>query len=166
MSESVVTSPAVATLPPPQALTMGPNAILERLPHRYPFLMVDKVIELIPGQSIKALKNVSFNEPFFQGHFPELPVMPGVMQIEALAQAGALMVSQLFNDDAKLAVLAGVDNFRFKRMVKPGDQLLLEGRLLKLRGPVGKGEFKASVEDHVVASGEILFSFILRASIA
>lgn len=150
----------------PAPLTMACDDILAALPHRYPFLLVDKVLELIPGQSIKALKNVSFNEPFFQGHFPNLPIMPGVLQIEALAQAGALMVSQLFKDDTRIAVLAGVDEFRFKRMVKPGDQLLLEGTILKLRGQVGKGHFKASVDGQLVASGDILFSFVPRASMA
>jgi 3-hydroxyacyl-[acyl-carrier-protein] dehydratase len=156
---------ATSTAHAEQDIVLGPldcADIMATLPHRYPFLLVDKVLEVVPGKRIKAIKNVSFNEPFFQGHFPGLPLMPGVLQIEALAQAGAFAVKEFLKEGNKMAVLTGVDNFRFRRMVKPGDQLVLEGEITKLRGQLGKGHFKATVDGEEAASGDILFSFVPR----
>lgn len=149
---------------PPSGLSI--QHIMATIPHRYPFLLLDRVLEVRKGEYIKALKNVTMNEPYFQGHFPDLPIMPGVLQIEALAQAGAFMVKEMLDTSDRIAVLTGVDNFRFRRMVKPGDQLILEGEMKRLRGSMGKGLFTASVDGDVVASGEILFSMVSRSDIA
>jgi 3-hydroxyacyl-[acyl-carrier-protein] dehydratase len=142
---------------------LGPKEIRAALPHRYPFLLVDRVLELsADGTRIVALKNVSANEPFFQGHFPDEPIMPGVLIIEALAQAGGMLVSQAMRAenpaDTRLGVLAGVDGFRFRRPVRPGDALRLEVTLAKMRGPVGKLQGRATVDGQLVAEGEITFA--------
>ena len=135
--------------------------IMQVIPHRYPFLLLDRILEYVPGKSIKAFKNVSMNEPFFQGHFPDLPIMPGVLQIEAMAQAGAFLAKDLVNDGKeKIAVLSGVDGFRFRRMVKPGDQFVMEGELTKFRNPVGKATCRGTVEGKLVLEGEITFSLV------
>lgn len=140
--------------------------IMDTIPHRYPFLLLDRIIEYVPGKSIRAYKNVSINEPFFQGHFPNLPIMPGVLQIEAMAQAGAFLAKDLVDaSEDRIAVLSGVDGFRFRRMVKPGDQLLLEGELTKFRNPVGKARCRASVDGQLVVEGEITFSLVDRAGL-
>lgn len=135
------------------------SADIQRIiPHRYPFLLIDRVIEIEAGKRIVGLKNVSANEPFFQGHFPGRPIMPGVLIVEALAQAGAVL---LMSDDAskgKLALFAGIDNFRFRRQVGPGDALRLEVEVLARRGPVGKGHARAMVGDQVAAEGDLLFA--------
>ena len=134
--------------------------ILHLLPHRYPFLLVDRVVELDAGQRIRALKNVTFNEPFFQGHFPGRPVMPGVLVIEAMAQAGGLL-TQLSTEkgahkDGQLFYLVKVDNARFSRMVVPGDQLDIEVRVKRLIRNMALYECAARVDGKVVASAEIL----------
>jgi 3-hydroxyacyl-[acyl-carrier-protein] dehydratase len=135
--------------------------IMGVIPHRYPFLFLDSILEYEPGKRIKALKNVTMNEPYFQGHFPGLPIMPGVLQIEAMAQAGAYLVKDLVEDsDSKIAVLSGVDNFRFRRMVKPGDQLIMEGELLRFRNPVGKAHCRGTVNGELAVEGDILFSVV------
>jgi 3-hydroxyacyl-[acyl-carrier-protein] dehydratase len=135
--------------------------IMGVIPHRYPFLFLDSILEYEPGKRIKALKNVTMNEPYFQGHFPGLPIMPGVLQIEAMAQAGAYLVKDLVEDsENKIAVLSGVDNFRFRRMVKPGDQLILEGELLRFRNPVGKARCRGTVNGELAVEGDILFSVV------
>ncbi len=132
--------------------------IRELLPHRYPFLLVDKVIELEPGKKIVAVKNVSINEPFFQGHFPEYPIMPGVLIVEALAQAAGIAVAVLEENKGKLGVLAGVDGMKFKNQVMPGDVLTLEAEILMSRLGVTKAKVKASVDGKVAAEGEVKFA--------
>lgn len=131
--------------------------IMEYLPHRYPFLLVDRVVELEPGASIKAYKNVTMNEPFFQGHFPGVPIMPGVLILEALAQAGGLMVVQSLdsvNTDDKLFLFTGVDKVKFRRQVIPGDRLDLSVSLLKTKLNIWKIRGEASVNGEVAAVGE------------
>ena len=133
--------------------------IMRHLPHRYPFLLVDRVLECIPGERIKATKNVTANEPFFQGHFPGYPVMPGVLVIEALAQVSVILVYKTLNrlpDGKSLIFFAGIDNARFKRQVLPGDQLLLESTEKRLVRGVGKFAVRASVGDALVAEAELL----------
>lgn len=132
--------------------------IKEIIPHRYPFLLVDKVTEMEQGKRVVGLKNVSINEPFFQGHFPDYPVMPGVLIVEALAQVGAIAVLNIEGNKGKIGFLAGVDKCRFKRQVKPGDQLKLEVEILRMKGPVGKGKGIATVDGEVACEAEITFA--------
>lgn len=134
------------------------NQIKKIIPHRYPFLLVDKIVELKEGQGAVGLKNVSANEPFFVGHFPDYPVMPGVLVVEALAQVGAVAILSLPENKGKIVFFAGIDGFRFKKPVFPGDQLKLEVEILQMRGPVGKGRASATVDDVLVAEGELLFA--------
>ena len=136
--------------------------ILSVLPHRYPFLLVDRLTELVPGEKAAGIKNVTINEPFFQGHFPGEPVMPGVLIIEALAQVGATAVLSMEGNENKLAVFTGINNFRFKQVVKPGDQLQLSVKMTGMRRNIGKGEAEAVVEEKVVASGELWFGLVER----
>jgi 3-hydroxyacyl-[acyl-carrier-protein] dehydratase len=145
---------------------LGAREIRAALPHRYPFLLVDRILEIsADGKSAVGLKCVSANEPFFQGHFPDLPIMPGVLIVEALAQcAGASLLGSV-ERDGKLAMLAGVDGFRFRRPVVPGDQLRLEVRLTRLRGPIGKVDAVATVDGQVAAEGEITFAIADRSAI-
>ncbi|MFC7440038.1 3-hydroxyacyl-ACP dehydratase FabZ [Laceyella putida] len=132
--------------------------IQEIIPHRYPFLLVDQIVECDPGKRAVGIKNVTVNESFFQGHFPDYPVMPGVLIIEALAQVGAVIVLGLEENKGKLAFFAGIDNVRFREQVKPGDTLTLEVEMIRLRGSVGKGKGVARVGDKVVAEGELMFA--------
>ncbi|HHY60222.1 MAG TPA: 3-hydroxyacyl-ACP dehydratase FabZ [Clostridia bacterium] len=128
------------------------------IPHRYPFLLVDRILELEPGKRAVGIKNVTANEPFFVGHFPGYPVMPGVLVMEALAQVGAVALLQMPEFQGKLAFLAGLENVRFRRQVVPGDVLRLEVELTRLKGRVGKGLGRALVGEEVAAEGEILFA--------
>ena len=137
---------------------MDIREIMKIIPHRYPFLLVDKILKIEPGKMAVGIKNVSMNEPFFQGHFPEYPVMPGVLIAEALAQVGAVAVLSSNEYKDKLPVFAGMDKFRFRRQVVPGDQLKLEAKIIRLRGTIGKGRVTASVEGEIAAEGEILFA--------
>lgn len=137
---------------------MDIEQIKETIPHRYPFLLVDKVIEMEEGKRVTALKNVTTNEPFFQGHFPNYPVMPGVLIVEALAQAGAIAVLGIEENKGKIGFLAGLDKCRFKRQVKPGDQLKLDVEIIRIKGPVGKGKAVATVDDEVACEAEITFA--------
>ncbi|PAV31331.1 3-hydroxyacyl-[acyl-carrier-protein] dehydratase FabZ [Virgibacillus profundi] len=137
---------------------MDIEEIKEIIPHRYPFLLVDKVTEMEEGKRVTGLKNVTINEPFFQGHFPEYAVMPGVLIIEALAQVGAIAVLGIEANKGKLGFLAGVDKCRFKRQVKPGDQLKLEVEITRVKGPIGKGKGIATVNGEVACEAEIMFA--------
>ena len=141
-------------------MTLDINGILDVLPHRYPFLLVDRVIELEPNKRVRAIKNVTFNEPFFQGHFPGRPVMPGVLVIEAMAQAGGLLtqlsVKPGEHREGQLFYLVKVDNCRFNRMVVPGDQLDMEVTLKRQIKNMAVYLCEARVDGAVVASAEIL----------
>jgi 3-hydroxyacyl-[acyl-carrier-protein] dehydratase len=136
--------------------------IIDTLPHRYPFLLVDRVTEHAPGQYIKGYKNVTINEPFFQGHFPGDPIMPGVLQLEALAQLGALLMLQTEPARGKMMVFAGMDRVRFRRMVIPGDRLDMECVLSKFRFPIGKSICKATVNGEMAVEAELMFSIVDR----
>jgi len=131
-------------------------ALLRRLPHRYPFLMVDRVLELDDGR-VLTLKNVSIDEPFFSGHFPERPVMPGVLVVEAMAQSGALLAMGMMGGErpAALFMLTGIDKLRLRRPVVPGDQLRMEVRLLKHHRPLWKMQAEARVDGDLVAEAEL-----------
>ena len=141
-------------------LPVDVSCILHLLPHRYPFLLVDRVVELEPHKRIRAYKNVTFNEPFFQGHFPGRPVMPGVLVVEAMAQAGGLLTQLSLGEGAdkteKLFYLVKVDNARFNRMVVPGDKLDFEVKVKRLIRNMALYDCAASVDGQVVASAEIL----------
>ncbi len=130
------------------------------IPHRYPFLLVDKIIEMQPGKKAIGVKNVTANEPFFQGHFPGNPIMPGVLQVEALAQVGAVAMLSMEEYKDKLAVFAGIDKLRFKGQVVPGDTLRLQVEITSMRRNIGKGEAIAYVDNKVVCKGEIMFALV------
>jgi beta-hydroxyacyl-ACP dehydratase FabZ len=133
------------------------RAIQEILPHRYPFLLVDKIIELVPRERIVGIKQVTINEYFFRGHFPEAPVMPGVLIIEALAQVGAILALREFEDrDKKIPFFSGIENARFRRPVVPGDTLTLEVVPMRLGSRVQKMRGEARVEGQLVAEAEIM----------
>ena len=136
-------------------------AVMRRLPHRYPFLLIDRILKLVPGQEIVALKNVTINEPFFQGHFPSQPVMPGVLIVEALAQAGGVLASEMRGPgkQGEIIYFMGIDGVRFRRPVVPGDQLILEARVLKMRSKVAKMAGRALVDQQTVAEAELMASF-------
>ncbi|WP_341892895.1 3-hydroxyacyl-ACP dehydratase FabZ [Variovorax sp. YR752] len=138
--------------------TMDIHQILKKLPHRYPFLLVDRVLEVEKGQRIKAIKNVTINEQFFNGHFPKRPVMPGVLMIEALAQASALLAFETLGqspDENTVYYFAGIDNARFKRPVEPGDQLVLEASLERMKASVFKFKARALVGDEVAVEADL-----------
>ena len=144
------------------------NRIREILPHRYPFLLVDRVVELEPGKRIVGYKNLSANEPFFQGHFPEVPLMPGVLQIEAMAQLGGILIATDpagGSTDGKVAVLASIDKVKLRRAVVPGDQFVMEVKLVRRRGPFGEAEATASVDGQLVAEGQIRFALVPKDSL-
>ncbi|MDD6763558.1 MAG: 3-hydroxyacyl-ACP dehydratase FabZ [Clostridiales bacterium] len=130
------------------------------LPHRYPFLLVDKIIEHEPGKRIKGIKNVTVNEPFFQGHFPGNPIMPGVLICEALAQVGAVMLLGMEENKGKLGVFTGINNFKFRRQVVPGDTLELNAELVMYRHGMGKANVEAVVDGSTAAKGEISFAVV------
>jgi 3-hydroxyacyl-[acyl-carrier-protein] dehydratase len=130
------------------------------LPHRYPFLLVDRVIELVPPHRAVGIKQVTVNEPFFQGHFPGYPVMPGVLIVEAMAQVGGVAVLSSEDYQDKLALFAGIDNVRFKRQVRPGDTLRLEVELQQIRRGIGMGSGTATVEGELACRGDIMFALV------
>ena len=136
----------------------GRDVIESIIPHRDPFLFLDEVLELEPGRRVVARKRVRPDEWFFPGHFPERPIMPGVIIVEALAQAGAVAVLSVEENRGKLALFAGIDGVRFKRIVVPGDELTLECELEAVRGPVGKGRATARVGEQLAARGTLLFA--------
>lgn len=139
--------------------------IINILPHRYPFLLVDRVTEHRLGERITGYKNVTINEPFFQGHFPGDPIMPGVLQLEALAQLGAILMLQTEPARGKMMVFAGMDKVRFRRMVIPGDRLDMECILTKIRFPIGKSVCKAMVNGEVAVEAELMFSIVDRSAL-
>lgn len=134
------------------------QAIQAIIPHRYPFLLVDRIIEIEPGKRAVGMKNVSIGEPYFQGHFPDYPVMPGVLMVEALAQVGAVAMLQLEEYKGRIAFFAGIDKVRFKRQVKPGDVLRLEVELGQIRRNIGTGTGIATVDGKVACQGEFMFA--------
>lgn len=132
--------------------------ILDILPHRQPFMLVDTIEELVPGTKAVGKKCVTYNEPFFAGHFPGEPVMPGVLIIEALAQVGAVAILSMPENKGKLAFFGGIKEARFKGRVVPGDVLMMETEIIKMKGPIGVGSAKAYVEGKLVAQAELTFA--------
>jgi 3-hydroxyacyl-[acyl-carrier-protein] dehydratase len=133
------------------------NGIKEILPHRHPFLLLDYIEDYEPGQYAVGYKCVSYREEFFRGHFPQEPVMPGVLTIEALAQAGAVAILSQEENKGKIAYFGGINKCRFKGKIVPGDKIRLETKIIKQKGPVGVGKATASVDDKVVVSAELTF---------
>ena len=134
------------------------QAIMDFLPHRYPFILVDRILDLVPGEKITALKNVTINEPFFQGHFPTYPIMPGVLIVEAMAQATGVLALESMPAEKRGAPVffMGLDKVKFRKPVVPGDQLILEVQIIKFRSKVVKASGKAFVEDNIVAEAELM----------
>jgi 3-hydroxyacyl-[acyl-carrier-protein] dehydratase len=137
------------------------KAIMKMMPHRYPFLLIDRVIKLVAGEEIIALKNVTFNEPFFQGHFPDNPIMPGVLIIEAMAQAGGILAYESVAPEnrSRIVYFMGMDKVKFRKPVVPGDQLHFKVKILKIRSKVVKIHGKATVDDRLVAEAELMAAF-------
>ena len=142
-------------------ITMDIQRILSILPHRYPFLLVDRVLECVPGSHIRAYKNVTINEPFFQGHFPSEPVMPGVLILEAMGQVGGMLISRRPELKGSVLYLTSVEKARFRRPVVPGDRLVTEASIERIRGRVGKVRTVARVDDDIVA--EAVLGFVIAA---
>ena len=134
------------------------HRILQILPHRYPFILVDRILDIVPGERITGLKNVTINEPFFQGHFPGIPVMPGVLIIEAMAQAGGVLIAETVDLESMGALIyfMSIDKVKFRKPVEPGDQLILELELLKIRSNAARMAGLAKVGDTLVAQGEFM----------
>ncbi|MGA2249911.1 3-hydroxyacyl-ACP dehydratase FabZ [Terracidiphilus sp.] len=144
-------------------MTFSIQEILGFLPHRYPFLLIDRIVEFERTKRVVALKNVSINEPFFQGHFPGAPIMPGVLVIEAMAQAGAvLMLSEMPDREKKLAVFTGIDNAKFRRQVVPGDQLRIEVEVLSFRTRAGRMQGRAYIEGKVACEATLTCMIVAR----
>jgi 3-hydroxyacyl-[acyl-carrier-protein] dehydratase len=132
------------------------------LPHRYPFLLVDRILELDPGRRAVGLKNVTINEGFFEGHFPGHAVMPGVLVLEAMAQVGGVLLLSMTGNEGKLAYFGGIDKVRFRKPVIPGDALITEAEVVKNRGKIGKVRVTGRVNNYVVAEGEYIFALVSR----
>lgn len=141
-------------------MELGIKEIQNLIPHRYPFLLVDKIIDMEPGKRAIGIKNVTINEPFFQGHFPGLPIMPGVLIVEAMAQVAAAICMDLEENKGKLGVFAGIDNCKFRKQVVPGDTLRMEVEMTALRRGIGKAEAKAYVGDQLACSANLTFALI------
>ncbi|MGA2888917.1 MAG: 3-hydroxyacyl-ACP dehydratase FabZ [Terracidiphilus sp.] len=145
-------------------MTFDIQEILGLLPHRYPFLLIDRVVEFERGKRLVAIKNVTFNEPFFQGHFPNVPIMPGVLVIEAMAQAGAIiMMSEIPDREKKLAVFTGIEKAKFRNQVTPGDQLRIEVDVLAFRSRMGRMEAKATVDGKLACQATLSCAIVPRA---
>jgi 3-hydroxyacyl-[acyl-carrier-protein] dehydratase len=145
-------------------MTFGIQEILGFLPHRYPFLLIDRIVEFERAKRVVALKNVSINEPFFQGHFPGAPIMPGVLVIEAMAQAGAvLMLSEMPDREKKLAVFTGIDNAKFRKQVVPGDQIRIEVDVLSFRSRAGRMQGRAYIDGKVACEATLTCMIVPRA---
>lgn len=140
-------------------MMLDTQKIKEIIKHRYPFLLVDRILELEEGKRAVGIKNVSANEDFFNGHFPNYPIMPGVLIVEALAQVSAVVMLTKEGNHGRLGLLVGIDKCRFKQQVKPGDQLRLEIEITRLKGPIGKGKGIATVDGELVCETEITFAF-------
>lgn len=139
---------------------LNKEEIKEIIPQRDPFLMIDEVEEYVPGESCVAYKNVEKNEWYFKGHFPDNPIMPGVLITESLAQAGAVAILSVPENKGKNALFGGINNMKFKKMVVPGDRLKLEVKIIKRKGPIGVGEAIATVDGVVAAKGELTFAVV------
>lgn len=139
-------------------LSMDINEIMSLLPHRFPFLLVDRVTECVPGKYVKGYKNVTVNEPCFTGHFPENPVMPGVLIVEAMAQLSIIILKTQPGYENKLALFAGIDGVRFKKVVLPGDKMEMTAEIIKLKGPIAKCKCTASVDGKTVVEAELMCS--------
>ena len=139
---------------------LNKEEIKKIIPQREPFLMIDEVEEYKPGESCIAYKNVSENEYYFKGHFPGNPVMPGVLIVESLAQAGAIAILSMEENKGKNALFGGIDKMKFKKMIVPGDRIKLEVKIIKRKGPIGLGEAIATVNDKVAAKGELTFAVV------
>jgi len=137
---------------------MDINGILKTLPHRYPFLLVDRILEMELGKRAVGIKNVTINEPFFQGHWPEMPVMPGVLILEAMCQVGGVLLLAQAHNEGKQAYIGGMDNVRFRRRVLPGDQLVIEVEILKTKGDIGRVRATATVDGELATEGEFIFA--------
>ncbi|MGK7925448.1 MAG: 3-hydroxyacyl-ACP dehydratase FabZ [Spirulina sp.] len=171
MTIATETTPQTSTIPEtqphngesgqvPEAIVMGIEEIQSILPHRYPFALVDRIIEFVPEKKAVGIKNVSINEPFFQGHFPGRPIMPGVLIVEAMAQVGGLILKKM-DSSGGLFVFAGIDKVRFRRPVIPGDRLVMTVELLRIRGGrFGKMHGRTEVDGQLAAEGEMLFSLV------
>jgi len=144
-------------------MTFTIQEIMDFLPHRYPFLMIDRVLEFEPQKRIVAIKNVTMNEPFFQGHFPNYPIMPGVLVVEAMAQAGALiMLSEITDRESKLAVFTGIEKAKFRRPVTPGDQIRFEVEVLSFRSRAGRIQGRATVEGKLACEATLTCAVVTR----
>lgn len=139
-------------------MELNSNQIQEIIPHRYPFLMIDRVLELEPGHSCKAIKNISANEMQFIGHFPDNHVMPGVLMVEAMAQTGAVIILSLEENKGKIAYFAGIDKCKFRRKVIPGDTLEIDVEIVKQKGPIGFGVATAKVNGKIAVQAELKFA--------
>ena len=163
LSPNTVSDTALDTAPDtaPCKTTFSAEEIQQMLPHRYPFALVDRIIDFVPGKSIVGIKNVSFNEPQFQGHFPGRPIMPGVLMVEAMAQVGGVLLRQMPDVPEGLFMFAGIDKVRFRRPVVPGDQLVITVELLSIKGRrFGKMRGRAEVEGQLAVEGELMFALV------
>jgi 3-hydroxyacyl-[acyl-carrier-protein] dehydratase len=155
---TIATEPSLE-LEQPQQTTFSVEEIRELLPHRYPFALVDRIIDYVPGQKAVGLKNVTINEPFFPGHIPNRPLMPGVLIVESMAQVGGVILTQLPGMKGKFFAFAGIDKTRFRRPVVPGDQLIMTVELLSFKmSKIAKMQGEARVDGQLVAQGEMMFS--------
>ena len=159
-SSTPTATPSAAADSAPTQKTYTVEEIQQLLPHRYPFALVDRIIDYVPGEQATGIKNVTFNEPHFQGHFPGRPLMPGVLIVEAMAQVGGIVLTQIPGVDG-LCVFAGIDKVRFRRPVVPGDQLVMTVTLLAIkRQRFGKMQARAEVDGQLVCEGELMFSVV------